>query len=81
LTHPDKTVRILGLDESKADLNWNVAVGMVRPDERLRDAIDGAIERLRADGTVERSTGAMASYCNRRSSCAPSAGAPRRFKT
>jgi polar amino acid transport system substrate-binding protein len=54
LTHPDKAVRILGLDESEADLNWNVAVGMVRPDERLRDAIDGAIERLRADGTVER---------------------------
>jgi polar amino acid transport system substrate-binding protein len=27
---------------------------MVRPDERLRDAIDEAIERLRGDGTVER---------------------------
>ena len=54
LTHPDKTVRILGLDEGEANLNWNVAVGMVRPDEGLRDAIEAAIERLRADGTVER---------------------------
>jgi polar amino acid transport system substrate-binding protein len=27
---------------------------MVRPDEKLRDAIEGALERLRADGTVER---------------------------
>jgi polar amino acid transport system substrate-binding protein len=54
LTHPDKAVRILGPDESEANLNWNVAVGMVRPDERLRDAIEGAMERLRADGTVER---------------------------
>jgi polar amino acid transport system substrate-binding protein len=54
LTHSDKPVRILDLDESEADLNWNVAVGMVRPDERLRDAIDGALERLRADGTVDR---------------------------
>jgi len=54
LTHPDKAVRILGPDESEANLNWNVAVGMVRPDEKLRDAIDGALERLRADGTVER---------------------------
>jgi polar amino acid transport system substrate-binding protein len=54
LTHPDKAVRILGPDESEANLNWNVAVGMVRPDERLRDAIDGALERLRADGTVGR---------------------------
>ena len=54
LTHPDKAVRILGLDESEANLNWNVGVGMVRPDERLRDAIEAAMERLRADGTVDR---------------------------
>ncbi|MBI5264571.1 MAG: transporter substrate-binding domain-containing protein [Bradyrhizobium sp.] len=54
LTHPDKAVRILDLDESEADLNWNVAVGMVRPDDSLRDAIDGALERLRADGTIDR---------------------------
>lgn len=54
LTHPDKAVRILDRDESVANLNWNVAVGMVRPDAQLRDAIDGAIERLRGDGTVDR---------------------------
>lgn len=52
LTHPDKALRILDRDESEANLNWNVAVGMVRPDDSLRDAIDGALERLRADGTV-----------------------------
>lgn len=54
LTHPDKAVRILERDESEANLNWNVAVGMVRPDEALREAIDGALERLRADGTIDR---------------------------
>jgi polar amino acid transport system substrate-binding protein len=54
LTHPDKPVRILDLDESEAILNWNVAVGMVRPDEQLRDAIEGVLERLRTDGTVDR---------------------------
>lgn len=54
LTHPDKALRILDRDESEANLNWNVAVGMVRPDDSLRDAIDAALERLRADGTVER---------------------------
>jgi polar amino acid transport system substrate-binding protein len=54
LTHPDKVVRILDRDESETDLNWNVAIGMVRPDKGLRDAIDGALERLQADGTVER---------------------------
>src|SRR5439155_4735740 len=53
-THPDKAVRILGLDEGEANRNGNVAVGMVRPDEGLRDAIEAALERLRADGTVER---------------------------
>jgi polar amino acid transport system substrate-binding protein len=54
LTHPGNELRILDPDESEANLNWNVAVGMVRPDEKLRDAIEGALDRLRADGTVER---------------------------
>ena len=54
LMHPEKSIRILGLDESEANLNWNVGIGMVRPDDKLRDAIEAALERLRADGTVER---------------------------
>src|SRR6516225_3513719 len=54
LTHPGEEVRILDLDESEANLNWNVAVGMVRPDDKLREAIDAALERLRADGTIDR---------------------------
>ena len=54
LTHPDKALRILALDEGEVSLNWNVAVGMVRPDKALRDAIDEIMARLRADGTVER---------------------------
>lgn len=54
LTNPSKAVRILDRDESEADLNWNVAVGMVRPDDNLREAIDAALERLRADGTIDR---------------------------
>ena len=54
LTHPDKPLRILDRDESVANLNWNVAVGMVRPDDELREAIDGALERLRKDGSIDR---------------------------
>jgi polar amino acid transport system substrate-binding protein len=54
LTHPDKAVRILDLDESEPNLSWNVAVGMVRPDDGLRSAVDQAMERLKADGTVDR---------------------------
>ncbi|WP_448045588.1 substrate-binding periplasmic protein [Bradyrhizobium liaoningense] len=54
LTHPDNPLRILDRDESIADLNWNVAVGMIRPDDALREAIDLALERLRSDGTIDR---------------------------
>lgn len=54
LTHPDKAVHILALDENEVGLNWNVAVGMVRPDDQLREAIDGALDRLRTDGTINR---------------------------
>jgi polar amino acid transport system substrate-binding protein len=54
LMHPGNAVRILGFDDSEPDLSWNVAVGMVRPDDKLREAIDAALDRLRADGTVER---------------------------
>jgi polar amino acid transport system substrate-binding protein len=53
LTHPDKAIRILDLDENEPNLNWNVAVGMVRPDDSLRDAVDHAMERLSADGTIK----------------------------
>ena len=41
-------------DEGVADLNWNVAVGMVRPDDALREAVDAALDRLRDDGTIDR---------------------------
>ena len=52
LTHPDKALRILDLDDGEPNLSWNVAVGMVRPDDNLRNAVDQAIERLIADGTI-----------------------------
>jgi polar amino acid transport system substrate-binding protein len=54
LTHPDKGLRTLALDESEANLNWNVAIGMVRPDQELREAVDAALEKLRSDGTVDK---------------------------
>jgi len=54
LTHPQNPVRISSLDESETNLNWNVAVGMVRPDDKLRNAINDALDHLRANGTIER---------------------------
>jgi polar amino acid transport system substrate-binding protein len=52
--HPDAPLKILALDERDPRLAWNVAVGMRRPDNALRAAIDGALDRLSADGTLAR---------------------------
>ena len=54
LTHPKQKVRLIHPFENEPDLSWNVAVGMRRPDDQLRDAIDDAMARLVADGTVKR---------------------------
>jgi polar amino acid transport system substrate-binding protein len=51
--HPARTFGILPVDEAERDLVWNEAVGMRQPDEQLREAIDAALDRLRANGTVD----------------------------
>jgi polar amino acid transport system substrate-binding protein len=53
-THPDARVRRVPAFEDEPDLNWNVAVGMVSPDDKLRQGIDAALEALLADGTLAR---------------------------
>jgi polar amino acid transport system substrate-binding protein len=52
LQHPDRVVTLLPPSETEKDLVWNVAVGMRRPDDALRQAIDQAIDRLSADGVI-----------------------------
>jgi polar amino acid transport system substrate-binding protein len=54
LQHPDHPMTVLPLDEADHDLVWNVAVGMRRPDDALRSAIDQAIDRLSAEGEIAR---------------------------
>jgi polar amino acid transport system substrate-binding protein len=54
LTHPGQAVRIVEIDGLAPGLSWNVAVGMVKPDDKLRAAIDSALDRLTADGTIKR---------------------------
>jgi polar amino acid transport system substrate-binding protein len=54
LTHPSEGFAILPPDEAERDLVWNVAVGIRKPDDQLLAALDGALDRLRADGTVEK---------------------------
>jgi polar amino acid transport system substrate-binding protein len=51
-THPDGRVRRIPAFEDDPDLNWNVAVGMVGPDEKLRQDVDAALQALLADGTL-----------------------------
>lgn len=53
-THPDRRARRIPAFEDDPNLNWNVAVGMVSPDEQLRQGVDAALEALLADGTLAR---------------------------
>jgi polar amino acid transport system substrate-binding protein len=54
LQHADKPLRLIPAFDSEPDLNWNVAAGLLRPDDRLRQRVDAAIEALLADGTIAR---------------------------
>src|SRR5438045_4844525 len=53
LTHPSQGFAILSPDEAEHDLVWNAAVGVRKPDDQFLAAVDAALDRLRADGTVE----------------------------
>jgi polar amino acid transport system substrate-binding protein len=52
LSHPSQAFAILPPDEVEGSLVWNEAVGMRKPDDKLRDAIDAALDRLHAAGTI-----------------------------
>jgi len=52
LRHPEARVRFVHAYEGEPELRWNLAVGMRRADAPLRGAIDAAIDRLVADGTL-----------------------------
>jgi polar amino acid transport system substrate-binding protein len=52
--HPEGRVRRIPAFENDPNLNWNVAVGMISPDEKLTQGIDAALDALRADGTLAR---------------------------
>lgn len=54
LQHADKPLRLIAAFDNDQDLNWNIAAGLFRPDERLRQRVDAAIETLLADGTIAR---------------------------
>jgi polar amino acid transport system substrate-binding protein len=52
--HTDKPLRLIPAFDNDPDLNWNIAAGLFRPDDKLRQRVDAAIEALLADGTIAR---------------------------
>jgi len=52
--HADKPLRLIPAFDNDQDLNWNIAAGLLRPDDGLRARVDAAIEALLADGTIAR---------------------------
>jgi polar amino acid transport system substrate-binding protein len=53
LSHPGQSLRMVDIDGLEPAFSWNVAVGMVKPDNKLHAAIDSALDRLLADGTIK----------------------------
>ncbi len=51
--HAAQPVAVFPAGEKEQALQWNVAVGMRRPDDKLRQAIDDALDRLGGDGTIK----------------------------
>jgi polar amino acid transport system substrate-binding protein len=54
VTHPSEAVRMIDIDGLEPDFSWNVSVGMSKPDDKLRAAINTALDQLTEDGTIRR---------------------------
>jgi polar amino acid transport system substrate-binding protein len=54
MKNPDAALRRISAFEDDPDLSWNVAVGMMRPDEKLTQRVDAVLGELLADGTITR---------------------------
>ena len=52
--HPATPLRLVYAYEAAPELSWELAVGMRRSDEPLRNAIDQAVADMLNDGTFER---------------------------
>ncbi len=52
--HPDLNVKLLPVNDDEPRFSWNVSVGMRKSDPPMREAVDAAIAKLAADGTIAR---------------------------
>jgi len=54
VTHEGKPMHVVDIDSLAPGLSWNVGVGMVKPDSKLREVVDAALQQLKADGAIQR---------------------------
>jgi polar amino acid transport system substrate-binding protein len=54
LQHADKPLRLISAFDNDQDMSWNIAAGLLGPDDKLRQRLDTVIEGLMADGTIAR---------------------------
>ena len=54
LQHPDAKLELVHAYDSESELSWRVAVGMRKADADLVEAVNGALQKLMDDGTLEK---------------------------
>jgi polar amino acid transport system substrate-binding protein len=54
MSHPQARIRMIAAFADNPDFNWNLAVGMIGPDDRLRQQVDAALGDMLTDGTIAR---------------------------
>jgi polar amino acid transport system substrate-binding protein len=54
LMHPAAQMRLLYAYDAVPELSWDLAIGMRRSDQLLREAIDRAVQAMLDDGTLEK---------------------------
>jgi len=54
LTHPAASLQLARVFDAVPELNWSLAIGMRKADDALVDSVNGALDKLMADGTVDR---------------------------
>ncbi len=52
MQHPEHKLNISLPEDAAPQMSWNIALGLRRPDKPLREAIDQAIDKLVADGSM-----------------------------
>lgn len=57
IQHPGAALRRIRVIDAEPDLSWNVVVGMLSPDDQLRQSVDAALKALIDDGTIARAYG------------------------